>query len=489
MADGSTIAEQIADIAASKAAIAAAIAAKGVEVPEGTKLAGLAEKVAAIQTGGGDAGLIALWETDRNTATEITIPDSVAEIGNGAFSKCLSLKSATIGNGVDRIPDDMFSYCAELESASLSSGVKSIESMAFYLCYKLQNINIPDTVQQIGNIAFCGCESLTNITIPKSVTSISEYAFMTHYLSEETRIINYEGNIADWLSIGFAYSALTADPGWMLYIDGKRLEGELVIPDGLISIGSNAFDSCKNFISVFIPDSVQIIGDYAFYRCESLTSVFIPDSVTSIGSNAFSYSNGLTIYCEAVSRPTGWNVDWNRGHAVVWDCRNNDVADDGFIYMVADGIRYGLKDNTAYVARQPETLSGEIVIHGSVEYKGNVYSVTSIGVDAFTGCSGLTSIVIPDSVTSIKSYAFTGCSGLTSIVIPDSVTSIGARAFLGCSGLNNVTFENPENWCVTVQENGGTAEVAISSDDLSDSVKAAELLGVTYCYANWKRAE
>ena len=69
-------------------------------------------------------------------------------------------------------------------------------------------------------------------------------------------------------------------------------------------------------------------------------------------------------------------------------------------------------------------------------------SVTSIESGAFSGCSGLTSVVIPDSVTNIGSYAFSGCTGLTSVVIPDSVTSIESGAFYGCSRLPSFTIPN-----------------------------------------------
>ena len=87
-------------------------------------------------------------------------------------------------------------------------------------------------------------------------------------------------------------------------------------------------------------------------------------------------------------------------------------------------------------------------------------SVTSIGAHAFWGCSGLTSITIPSSVTSIEKYVFSGCSGLTSITIPNSVTSIGTSAFSGCSGLtrviylgieerwNNLTIESDNDYCL-----------------------------------------
>ena len=84
--------------------------------------------------------------------------------------------------------------------------------------------------------------------------------------------------------------------------------------------------------------------------------------------------------------------------------------------------------------------TGSIVIPESVTYDATTYSVTSIGSSAFSGCTGLTSIEIPNSVTSIGGSAFSGCTGLTSIEIPNSVTSIGKWAFSNCSGLTSITI-------------------------------------------------
>ena len=71
-------------------------------------------------------------------------------------------------------------------------------------------------------------------------------------------------------------------------------------------------------------------------------------------------------------------------------------------------------------------------------YEG--YPVTSIGWRAFSGCSNLASITIPDSVTSIENEAFSGCGGLTSVTIGNGVTSIGGSAFSGCSSLTSITI-------------------------------------------------
>ena len=115
-----------------------------------------------------------------------------------------------------------------------------------------------------------------------------------------------------------------------------------------------------------------------------------------------------------------------------------------------DGIYYKYNgDGTVSVTYKGSTCdeyddeyTGDVVIPSPVTYSGTTYSVTSIGDSAFRGCSGLTSITIPNSVTSIGSEAFRGCSGLTSITIPNSVTSIGSEAFQYCSGLTSVSIPN-----------------------------------------------
>ena len=107
-----------------------------------------------------------------------------------------------------------------------------------------------------------------------------------------------------------------------------------------------------------------------------------------------------------------------------------------------NGIRYNLITKGQVAEVIYKYYSGDLVIPGNVTYQGVSCSVTSIGSSAFSGCSGLTSVTIPNSVTSIGSSAFSGCSGLTSVTIPNSVTKIDQSAFSGCSSLTSVTIPN-----------------------------------------------
>ena len=169
---------------------------------------------------------------------------------------------------------------------------------------------------------------------------------------------------------------------------------EVTIGNSVTEIGDYAFCYCYDLTSVTIPNSVTSIGDYAFYDCTDLTSVTIPNSVTSIGDYAFCYCTGLT----SVAIPNS-----------VSSIGSSSFEYTGWYYNQADGILY--LDNCC------------------LGYKGNEP----------TGA-----LTLNDGTRLISSNAFSGCTGLTSVTIPNSVTYIGSSAFSGCTGLTKVDF-NAEN--------------------------------------------
>ncbi|MDO5311727.1 MAG: leucine-rich repeat domain-containing protein, partial [Clostridia bacterium] len=98
------------------------------------------------------------------------------------------------------------------------------------------------------------------------------------------------------------------------------------------------------------------------------------------------------------------------------------------------------KDGTVEITDVDSNIAGEVQIPSVMDGK----IVTSIGVSAFSWCSSLTSVTIPDGVTSIGNSAFEDCSSLTIVTIPDSVTSIGSYAVSGCSSLTSVTISDSD---------------------------------------------
>ena len=399
---------------------------------------------------------LALGGVGGNDAiTEVTIPDSVIEIGVVAFSGCTALKSivipdsvvglgsyigadmsmsnlrglvfagctnlesVTLGKGITEIPEGTFKRCKSLKGISIPENVTHIGAGAFSECTNLQSIVFPDSVTQLGDSygdrIFSGCTSLESVTFPNNDITFDQYLLKDlpalKSLTIPENVKPHNGMVAGTLPVGVTIRGYSGSVIEACAI----LDGNPFISLGEASPAARGFDIengvLKNYTGwideVVIPDSVTSIGERTFGNgwlspfkgWGSIVSVVIPDSVTSIGNYAFAGCSEL----KSITIPKG-----------VTSIGSNAFSDTKIEKIeIPDSV----------------TSIGEYAFYCCSELKIITIpkGVTNIGEGAFGGTI-IEKIEIPDSVTSIGGGAFSGTK-IVKIEIPDSVTSIGDYAF------------------------------------------------------------
>lgn len=233
----------------------------------------------------------------------VTIPNTVTDIGFGAFYLCIDLASVTIPDSVTNISQQAFAECRGLTNVVLSANLKSIEGAVFSGCAALKTISIPASVTNIGEGAFSLCYSLSNITLSDNVWSLGHNAFGVCGLTNVTIPRNLTNLHPSAFYACEALEAITVHPLNSAYtsVDGvlfsknldlvvkcpEKKSGRYVISNTVTRIGDFSFAVCRGLTNISIPQSVTNIGLWSFSQCDGLSTITIPKSVTQIGEDAF----------------------------------------------------------------------------------------------------------------------------------------------------------------------------------------------------------
>ncbi|MBO4429375.1 MAG: leucine-rich repeat protein, partial [Clostridia bacterium] len=360
---------------------------------------------------------------------------------------------------------------SELEIPSMIGPypVTAIGYGAFQNNTTLTKVTIPEGVESISATAFFFCTSLTEITIPKTVTSIGEDAFQSCYSLSKVNV----GDIAAWCGISFASDSSNPISESMnkdiLYVGGELIH-DLVIPEGVTSIGNYAFAYCEELTSVTFPSTLESIGDESFSYCRDLTSVTLPEGVSEIGQQAFQYCSkisSVTLPSTLKSIKThafyscaglkdiyfgGADSDWNNVKKED-DWNSNNHADQKVTYLFTfeaygNDVKITGYNGPGVVVSIPKKIGGKNVT--KIDNEAFLFAditgviipdgVETINHNAFDSCIYLTSVTIPEGVSIISPKAFLTDLKLKSVTIPKSVTDISDEAFSGCISLTDIYY-------------------------------------------------
>ena len=347
--------------------------------------------------------------------SEVKFADGLFSIGEGAFYGCSSLKAAMIPDSVASIGKGAFHECESLMSVKLPKNIAAVEDWLFFLCRKLTDVTVPDGVRTIGKYAFYGCGSLREMTLPESISVIEENAFCRCDGLKNIRIP--QGVLFIGGGAFSAYDKLSAfevapdnktyaQLGGVLFDKTKKLlhtypggkaETRYSIPQGIVSIGQDAFLGNVALREITIPESVVEIGRDAFYNCDSLESIHVAKKNKKFEDDqGVLFTRGKDILLQYPPRMSGV--------IYVVPAETTAIGDGAFGFC-------------------PDLL--KITLCAGIK---------SIGDHAFSG-SFIREMVIPEGVEHIGGYAFELCAEMQSITLPASLRSIGEDAFLDCPAL------------------------------------------------------
>lgn len=420
--------------------------------------------------------------------TQISIGDTVANIGSNVFFNCTSLQKIDVSvNNATYCSIDGVLYSKEIDTLlwypsgktdvnyTLPNSVISISSNSLTHNNFLEELIITDNCNVIEDSAIYGCNKLKSVTLGASVDNIEGILF-TASPSIETILVNEDNSTYS----SYDGTLFSKDKTQLLRYPPNK-QGSYTIPDGVNIVGKSAFHSsigltsldtgnttktistfgfhsCPNLKSIILRESMVTLERMAFYKCDSLNSVIIEEGLLSIGHTAFEYCSSL----QEITIPASvLDVsDYAFYNSICLE--NIYVNDDNENYCDLDGVLYS-KDKSALVCfpagkKEKEYKLNEntlIINNGAFAFNDYIEQVilpsnlNYLGKHCFNDCSSLTQINFPNALNTIASYAFYHCEKLESISLGKNIKIIDYSAFGSCTSLNTLLWDNSECYVYT----------------------------------------
>ncbi|MBO4906746.1 MAG: leucine-rich repeat domain-containing protein [Bacteroidaceae bacterium] len=239
------------------------------------------------------------WSEIRAKITTVVVEEGVHSIGNHAFMECDALSSLTLPSTLEKIGTLTFYHCISLPEVHLPEGFKWLDQAAFHYCTSLKSLVIPSTMTYIPGDGFSSCSSLESVTLPSTMTAIYYKGFADCTSLTNLNLPTSLTFIGDW---AFSNTAMPT----------------IVVPGGVTSIGTAAFQCNPNLIKVTVTEGVEVIGGAAFGVCHKLETVVLPSTLKRIDDHAFmAWQNLKDFYCYSPIPDVGsdiFMISYDDGH-------------------------------------------------------------------------------------------------------------------------------------------------------------------------------
>ncbi len=371
----------------------------------------------------------------RGAMATLVLPDTVTEIGDGAFRGCGALTEVSFG-ALERLGESAFEDCGSL--TAVTGTAKRIGGGAFRACASLTAIDLAATVQ-VGEEAFLDCASLTEADT-SALTFIGKRAFagcgsLTELTLNEKLLRIPDGAFKDCAALT-KVNGLNAQEIQQDAFFGCSSLASVTLPDTLTVLGRSAFQGCASLTEIAIPSGIDAIEPRVFDGCESLVTVDLPDSVKSVGDSAFGGCTALKditlIYLKSI------------GLSAFQDCSSLEKAEfSSYLRTIEKNAFSGCAALKNVILPEGLTVLGDGVFKGcvSLEYMVLPASVERIPGYIFYGCTSLKKVVtLFPEMRSVGVKAFSGCISLNKIVLPETIKFVEQNAFEGCTNLFGVNI-------------------------------------------------